>query len=413
MSGLSKKFKALAPDAKIRQKAQILMRAGDYAAAAALLRGAADGDRRAALLLGLCYANQSKYADARTVLEAAARKNPDDIAIAENLAVFYIFDKQPKQAIAAAESVIARAPENLHMHDVLANAYGQLGEMERAREHGERALEFKDAAARGLNDEIFTLPPEPAPAPGNDPRANVISFSLFGDKPRYVANMIVNARIAPHIYPGWSVRVYCDETVPIAARRELMTLGADLRMRRRAAPYEGLFWRFEAMNDPAGGRFLVRDCDSILNVKERVAVDQWLESGKYFHVMRDNYTHCGLIMAGMWGGSSGVLPPLAKLRAAFKPRHMETSQLDQWFLGDVVWPLIKPSCLIHDSFFRSFGAVPFPKLGQLPKGQHVGMSYLKPFRPKRTAQFKVTVKPLARKRPPVTAAPRPPGAKKD
>jgi len=416
MLEIAKKFKRQAPPAVSHGKARGLMAAGDYAAAAALLRGPAETDARAALLLGLCLGNQNKLAEACAVLEGALAKQPKDPAIAENLAIFYVLDKKPQKAVPIAKSVIARAPDDFHMHDALANAYGQLGEREATRRHGERALELKDASARGLGDVMFALPPDPAPPPGVHPRDNVISFSLFGDKPRYVANMIVNARIAPHIYPAWSVRVYCDGTVPEAARRELTALGADVRMAKRVNPYDGLFWRFQVMNDPKGRRFLVRDCDSILNVRERVAVDQWLASGKYFHVMRDYFTHCGLIMAGMWGGTCGVLPPLSKLRAAFKPRHMATSQLDQWFLGDVVWPLIKPSCFVHDSLFRSFGAVPFPDLGKLPAGQHVGMSYLGPFRPKTAPRLKAVVgaPPKAPKRARVKATVRPAGpAKKD
>lgn len=392
MLDISKKVKAPGA-ANPRQKAQALMRAGDYAAAAKILEGAARDDTRAALLLALCHANQNKFAEACAVLEAARAKHPGDVPVTENLAVFYIFANKPKEAIAAAESVLGRAAGNFHMYDVLANAYGRLGDMARTRANGERALALRDADACGNAGKAFKLPPEPAPPMRENPRVNVISFSLYGDKPRYVANMLVNARVAPHIYPAWSVRVYCDETVPLAARRELTALGADLRMRKRADPYDGLFWRFEAMNDPAGGRFLVRDCDSILNVRERVAVDEWLASGKYFHVMRDNYTHCGLVMGGMWGGVTGVLPKLGELRAGYKPRHLATSQLDQWFLGEVVWPLIKPSCMVHDSLFRNFGAVPFPKLGQLPKGQHVGLSYLAPFRPKTAPRLKAVVKP--------------------
>ena len=393
MLEISKKLRARKPGADISEKARALMGAGDYAAAAALLRSPAETDARAALLLGLCYGNQNKLAEACATLEAAMARFPDDLAIKENLVIFYVLNKKPKQAIAIADGVVARAPDNFHMHDALANAYGQLGDRAATRRHGERALELKDAAARGLGDEIFTLPPDPAPPVSGNSRDNIISFSLYGDKPRYVANMIVNARIAPHIYPSWSVRVYCDETVPLAARRELTALGADVRMTKRDEPYDGLFWRFQVMNDAKGRRFLVRDCDSILNVQERAAVDQWLASGKYFHVMRDYFTHCGLIMAGMWGGTCGVLPPLAKLRGAFKPRHMATSQLDQWFLGDVVWPLIKPSCFVHDSLFRSFGAVPFPAFGRLPAGEHVGMSYLGPYRPRTAPRLKAVVGP--------------------
>ena len=50
----------------------------------------------------------------------------------------------------------------------------------------------------------------------------------------------------------------------------------------------------------------------------------------------------------------------------------ETRTADQKFLGEIVWPLIKDSCLIHDSVYRLFGAKDFPTCGALPPGRHLG-----------------------------------------
>jgi hypothetical protein len=55
----------------------------------------------------------------------------------------------------------------------------------------------------------------------------------------------------------------------------------------------------------------VRDADSVLNLRERLAVDDWLASGRWFHIMRDWWSHTDLVLAGMWGGVAGVLPPCA------------------------------------------------------------------------------------------------------
>jgi hypothetical protein len=122
-------------------------------------------------------------------------------------------------------------------------------------------------------------------------------------------------------------------------------------------------------------RFLVRDADSLLSVKERVAVDAWLASDKYFHLMRDFYTHTDLMLAGMWGGVANVLPSIDKLWRSFRSTKMEGRTTDQRFLGDMIWPTVSQSCLIHDSVFTGcLGSVPFPPYGELPPGHHIGQN---------------------------------------
>ena len=53
----------------------------------------------------------------------------------------------------------------------------------------------------------------------------------------------------------------------------------------------GMFWRFLALNDPLVDIFIVRDTDSRINIREERAVNEWLESDKLLHVMRDHPHH--------------------------------------------------------------------------------------------------------------------------
>ena len=136
---------------------------------------------------------------------------------------------------------------------------------------------------------------------------------------------------------------------------------------------DGLFWRFLVLDDPKIKRFMIRDCDSVINIRERRAVDEWLASDKHYHILRDNPAHTDLILAGMWGGIAGLLPPIPQLVQGFAYNPItESRTADQLFLGRVVWPLIKEHCLIHDSVFRIFGAKDFPPGADLPPGRHVG-----------------------------------------
>lgn len=54
-------------------------------------------------------------------------------------------------------------------------------------------------------------------------------------------------------------------------------------------------------------RYIVRDSDSRLNARDRIAVEEWIESGKPIHSIRDHVNHCFPMNGGMWGGIRGAI----------------------------------------------------------------------------------------------------------
>ncbi len=52
----------------------------------------------------------------------------------------------------------------------------------------------------------------------------IISFSLWGDNPKYTIGAIRNAELTPIIYPGWISRFYCGESVPTEIIKTLISL---------------------------------------------------------------------------------------------------------------------------------------------------------------------------------------------
>lgn len=323
--------------------------------------------------LGMYSYYAGNYREAADVFLFAHNRDPDSVPLLVNLGNALIRLGEHKKAGEALMLADKRKPDDFEICDSLAMLSGKMGETERAREFGERALVLKDD--RVTEGKTFSLLPDNPPPPFNPdkPDENVISFSLWGDGADYIEGALENARRALDLYPGWSCRFYLDDTVPSKIHAELQALGADLFM--MAAPenaFEGLFWRFQVLDDPAVKRFLIRDCDSIINTQESAAVNAWLRSDRRFHVMRDYFTHTELILAGMWGGIAGILPPMTDLRAGFRQSGTVQRTTDQIFLREQVWPIIKTSCLIHDSQFSCFDAVDFPTEGRLPQGQHVG-----------------------------------------
>ena len=277
------------------------------------------------------------------------------------------------EAIDWLERAIALTPTNANLHDCLCRVYGETGDLDRARRHGETSLTLKDSATARMAPavDLSTLPVPPFRA--DAPERNVIAFSLYGDKPRYCEAALENARVAPGLYPGWRCRFYCDLTVPAEIRSGLMAAGAQIVLKAgQDQLYEGLFWRFHIANDPNVDRYLVRDCDSLVNPREQQAVQAWIESGRHFHVMRDFFSHSELILAGMWGGVRGALPKLRPLYRPYLEDAAKTAHCDQKFLREQVWPTVRHSACIHDSLFRVLGAQPFPPGADLPPGRHVG-----------------------------------------
>lgn len=266
-----------------------------------------------------------------------------------------------ERAAAAIARAVAIVPDDLDARENLVIALYRLRRSGEAAEHGAAALDLKE----------LPVVPLPAPRPRSSHPRDVVAFSLWGAEPLYTEGAVANARLMPTIYPGWTCRVYHDDSVPAATLAALSGLAVELvAMAPGSGPVQGLYWRFLASDDPAVGRFVCRDCDSRINRREAAAVAAWIASGRDFHVMRDHVLHTEVVMAGMWGGRAGVLPPLRPAIDAHAHPDRDRWQ-DQRFLRSQVWPRIRDHCLVHDSAHPRHGA-PFPDSPPDPVSSHVG-----------------------------------------
>ena len=186
---------------------------------------------------------------------------------------------------------------------------------------------------------------------------NVISLSLWGADERYTQGAICNARLAPQIYPGWTLRAYCSPEVQVVDR--LRSLGVDVRIVPAAPAHGGLFWRFLPAGEAELEHVIVRDADSRLNFREKAAVDAWIASGRPFHVMRDHVHHRNVpMLGGMWGCRGGSIPDIRDRIAPFMrgaAKHDDTT-----FLREQIWPLARDRCLVHSSVPEPLGGDAFP-----------------------------------------------------
>lgn len=203
----------------------------------------------------------------------------------------------------------------------------------------------------------------------------VISYSLYGgNNNRYIDGAIANAKLMPRVYPGWVMRVYHDNSIPTAVWKTLGDNGVEL-INMEGYRLPAMTWRFLAASDEQVLRFCSRDIDSRLSMREKAAVDEWILSGKAFHVMRDHPSHSGYEMSGgMWCATNRGVPDMADRLYA---THMSNEYLqDMTFLTTEIWPIARQDVLQHDSFScdKFGGGNPFPttRIGW----EHVGSVYI-------------------------------------
>lgn len=312
---------------------------------------------------------------AARILEGARADYPQDPQLLLNLAICLTKTRRYEFAADRLADLIEIQPRNPVAWDALCTLRRAQGRLDDAAQAGAQALRLKDDGQPDAPSN-WKLPAESPSAwlraAGKDSNA-VLSFSLWGSGQSYLRGAIDNALAAAVLYPGWRVRFYLDNTVPVGVREALSMLGADVRMETAGqSDRQRLTWRFKVADDPHVGRYVVRDADSVVNPRERSAVEAWIASDRWFHVMRDWWTHTDLMLAGMWGGIAGALPNMERLLKTYSPPAVASRTIDQWFLRDQVWRYVRTSCLVHDRCFPALHAVPWPD--PAPAGDtHVGM----------------------------------------
>ena len=195
-------------------------------------------------------------------------------------------------------------------------------------------------------------------------KKRIISFSLYGNNPMYVNGALENVKLQKIYYPGWTCRFYVDDTLDKGIVAQLNYFGCEVVNKGNSDGHLGLYWRMESFFDNDVELTIIRDCDSRLNLKEAYAVNEWIESGKSFHIMRDHPTgHNSEIMVGMCGARNGFIKDFKekydKWIQSYQPYTHSFSISrgkhffgDQIFMNNVVWPEIIDNHMAHDNYYN-------------------------------------------------------------
>lgn len=186
------------------------------------------------------------------------------------------------------------------------------------------------------------------------------SFCLFGDDVNgiYRLGALKNAEMYATLYQGTLdvvSRFYVStQTVEWATENLLRIPGVEVVPVDGPEDFTATFWRYRALEDKDYDFWLFRDTDSRPILRERVAVAEWLDSDKTYHIMRDHPYHNVPIMAGLWGVKN--VAKTASLHKLFRFKRMKSYyQVDQRYLHVTVWRTAKYDCLAHVDCAHTFG----------------------------------------------------------
>lgn len=179
---------------------------------------------------------------------------------------------------------------------------------------------------------------------------NIVSFSLWGDLPMYWIGAIKNIELVNKYLPGWICRFYIDKNCKKELIETIHGDNVEVILMESMDSFHGMFWRFLASEDLDVNIFLSRDCDSRISKREINAIEEWLKSDKDFHIMRDHPYHSVPILGGMWGCRNGIMREIGLSNMINDWSQYQRKGIDQDFLGQKVYPIVKDRTIEHSEF---------------------------------------------------------------
>jgi hypothetical protein len=176
----------------------------------------------------------------------------------------------------------------------------------------------------------------------------IISMSVFGEKLSYIYGAKRQCQLAKKFFPEWNIRIYTDNKSNFndVDNAEVIEI--------TDGTY-GVFWRFKPLFESEDNIVMVRDSDSRFTIREKLAVEEWLESDYKFHTFKDHEEHFKFpIMAGTFSYKGKLPDNLKASMHDFETNHVYYLS-DQIYLGSVVWPYVESTAMVHSMNEGWFG----------------------------------------------------------
>jgi hypothetical protein len=196
-----------------------------------------------------------------------------------------------------------------------------------------------------------------------------IAFSLFGNEPTYTSGAIANAISAKDFYPDWRPVFYVANDVNEGVIEALQDTESLIIPSESSHSLNPRMWRFAAALLEDAEFTIFRDTDSRFSRRETYAVNNWIDSGRQLHIIRDHPHHYYPIMAGMWGVKStkaikeSITRVLESAKGTSKPE-------DQKLLAEIIYPKFRDDSFVNDAFFSREKS--HPMIPREPDGSFIG-----------------------------------------
>jgi hypothetical protein len=178
----------------------------------------------------------------------------------------------------------------------------------------------------------------------------VFSFTLFGAQDKYCKGLLLNIQQIQRHFPDFEVWVYIGNDVPSYLIDTLSTFQNVHRILTNENGNVNKFYRFFAIDNPEVELMIVRDVDSRIYSRDISVINDFVQSDKLFHIIRDHPNHFHKILAGAFAIRKGLLAH--RLQDIFdeykQTREVTTFWNDQEFLAEIFWPRVLSVSMIHD-----------------------------------------------------------------
>ncbi len=186
----------------------------------------------------------------------------------------------------------------------------------------------------------------------------IVSFCLYGDNPLYFKGAMKNLKQYSEKYPHIKCYFYVRQNdVSQVMIDEIESNGGKVIKCVNNVDWYMMFTRFLPFENANNKFFLSRDTDGRLIHREIKAIEQWLESGKKFHIIRDHPWHNALILGGMWGARNMNLENLRLMIMQWCLLYVNQEESkekkkgpDQFFLSNM-YKLVKNEVFSQDEYF--------------------------------------------------------------
>jgi hypothetical protein len=175
---------------------------------------------------------------------------------------------------------------------------------------------------------------------------------------KYIVGLHQNLEGIQKYYPDWYIYLYHSENFDTTQLDELKKYEKFITKPISDFSVAAMQWRFLPNDEDDVDYFISRDVDSRVTEREKLSVEEWIDSGKILHIMRDHPHHGYHILGGMWGMKSQKDFNMKESCINYNNLNQynkDKDWYDKWwdmnFLRDVVYPKYINSSYINASHY--------------------------------------------------------------